>query len=85
MAWWRKIITIAVIFWVIIAIFAQGVAITIVMEKISRKIDTRFFVGKFYWKPKLPALYRPAKAGFVHARWKKLRYSPPFSSITGGL
>ena len=85
MAEWRKTIIAAVMLLVVIAIFAQGVAINIVMEKISREIDTRFFVGKFYWKPKLPALYRPAKAGFVHARWSKLRYSQPFSHITGGI
>lgn len=80
----RKIIVFLVILAAIISIYAQGLAITIVMEKLSQNVDERFFAGRFYWKPQLPALYRPAKAGFVHGCGKRITYSPPFSPIYGG-
>jgi len=60
-------------------IFAQGMAINIIMRKVQSEIDTRFFHQRFYWKPILPALYRSAKTGILSVDDNELRFSPPFS------
>ena len=80
----RKIIFATIIFVTIVGIFAQGLAITIVMQKVEEKLDTRYFAGRFYWKPKLPPLYSSAKAGIVPKNNRKLNFSSPFSNALKG-
>ncbi len=63
--------------------FAQGVAIGIVMRSARRQIDTRFFRGRFYWKPRVPALSRAAKASVVPVQKRKFRFAPPFIEAEG--
>ncbi len=80
----RKITIVMLIFATAIGIFAQGLAITVVMQKVEQKLDTKYFAGRFYWKPKLPPLYRSAKAGIVPKNDRKLNFSSPFSNALKG-
>lgn len=62
-----------------ISVWGQGVAITIVMKKISRNIDDRFVEGRFFWKPILNPMFRSARAGMIPGKARNYNFAPPFS------
>ena len=61
--------------------FGQGLAINIVMKGAKKTIDERFISGRFFWKPILPLLFKPAKAQIVSSQSRKCNFVPPFSKI----
>ena len=61
--------------------WGQGMMIRIMMRGISRKVDERFHIGRFYWKPILPPLFRPSKLAIMPAEHKEMNYAPPFFKI----
>lgn len=61
--------------------FGQGLAINIVMKSAKKIIDERFVAGRLFWKPRLPLLFKPAKAQILSSQPRKCNFVPPFSKI----
>jgi len=77
----KTIITMAILL-LFVSMFAQGLAINIIMRKVTSELDMRFVHGEFFWKPELPPLFRSAKAGIVSAESRAFTFSPPFTRTT---
>ena len=73
------LMTVVFLLALILSAFGQGLAINIVMKSARKTLDERFVEGRFFWKPELPLLFKPARAGIVHFRQGKRNFIPPFA------
>ena len=80
----RRIIMIMILLCVsVLTLLGQGLAISVLMRGAKRNLDERFVSGKFFWKPKLPMLFRSGRAAIVPSQRRTLGFAPPFLKMKG--